>query len=361
MLRPLFLIFLILPVALASVGSAHDVVPNVQHLLSEPVRGQLWMRPDKPEENPLNAMHNDHRDRLDEADALVCTKACLDPTQEYYGGSDECSEICSNERTEGEETRRKSQEAEWNVRKRGFEIRSTYIAATQNAKAVREDDLIEFQDTLAVLEEEAAHIIAMRENAEELLAAVLRSRTRSCARFITAISPQSKAYLLVKALEALKDIERDVNFTRDDIISQEFSLQESFNTTAYGKEGEWWDQQYIPLTKDAGDYTYQVVLFRGAARMSKNGDERLDLGTFASWNSDTNVTEGSSEYYKEQMYTNGTQCWNGVRRSVRFKIECGLENAILTVEEPEECKYLFTGTSPAVCFALEEDEAGEDL
>lgn len=32
-------------------------------------------------------------------------------------------------------------------------------------------------------------------------------------------------------------------------------------------------------------------------------------------------------------------------------LRCGLENAILSVAEPEKCEYELTGTTPALCIA----------
>ncbi len=44
---------------------------------------------------------------------------------------------------------------------------------------------------------------------------------------------------------------------------------------------------------------------------------------------------------------------------------CGTENVLLTVAEPEKCEYVFTGTTPALCYPLASDKsaktAKEDL
>jgi protein kinase C substrate 80K-H len=39
-------------------------------------------------------------------------------------------------------------------------------------------------------------------------------------------------------------------------------------------------------------------------------------------------------------------------------LTCGIENAILTVQELEKCEYQFTGTTPALCLPLVEEKKG---
>lgn len=41
-------------------------------------------------------------------------------------------------------------------------------------------------------------------------------------------------------------------------------------------------------------------------------------------------------------------------RSVNVQLECGKENALLAITEPEKCEYSFKATSPALCWPLEE-------
>ncbi|KAA1465898.1 hypothetical protein DENSPDRAFT_925436 [Dentipellis sp. KUC8613] len=163
---------------------------------------------------------------------------------------------------------------------------------------------------------------------------------------------------LVKAREAFNNAEHSLNLAKKELEEAENSLGELFDPTGFGKQGEWKKLDGTCLSKDTGDYTYEVCLFDEARQKPNHGGQTFSLGKFTSWNPDTNVAEGSPEYYKKQMYTQGTKCWNGPFRSVQLKLECGLENAILTVEELEKCKYQFTGTSPALCLPLEDNGNG---
>jgi protein kinase C substrate 80K-H len=60
--------------------------------------------------------------------------------------------------------------------------------------------------------------------------------------------------------------------------------------------------------------------------------------------------------YKVHSHLHGTRCWNGPERSVKATIECGLNNEILEVSEPEKCEYHYRMISPAVCQSMNEPE-----
>ncbi|TFY59433.1 hypothetical protein EVG20_g7791 [Dentipellis fragilis] len=359
--------------------SDHGVAPEAQHLFYESDSAQMWTCLDGSKQIPLKAVNNGYCDCPDGTDEPG-TGACLDSMQECCDGSGKHSEVCSTKCIESGETRRKKQEAERKVRKKGFEIRSTYIASAKHFKDMLKSMIADWQNMITVREEDAARlkrssscfscirlsliiyadIVTIMETTEDLLAllaAVLGHRRQPFELFFNpTVKPASDDD------PGTLRFPFQFRFTINPLLnSTQTMLDDLFNTTRFGKQGEWVDLRYTRLTKDVGDYTYRVYLFGEATRTSNDSGEMLSLGKFASWNPGASVTEGSSEYYKGQMYTNGTQCWNGAFRSVQLKFECGLENAILTVEEPEECKYLFTGTSPAVCFALEEDEAGKGL
>jgi protein kinase C substrate 80K-H len=98
---------------------------------------------------------------------------------------------------------------------------------------------------------------------------------------------------------------------------------------------------------------------------------------FSSWNKA--ARPGELEYYTRQHYTQGAKCWNGPHRSVEVNIAysplshttlicsyklvltCGTENTLLTVAELEKCEYQITGTTPALCRPLEDEQIKDEL
>ncbi|KAF9935479.1 hypothetical protein BGZ65_003363 [Modicella reniformis] len=90
------------------------------------------------------------------------------------------------------------------------------------------------------------------------------------------------------------------------------------------------------------EYTYSVCLFGEANQKSHS---TTYLGKFSSWDDDD---------YSVQIYSGGTQCWNGPQRSVRLEMSCGVENQLVSVTEPSKCEYLFKLQTPAVCPVLPE-------
>ncbi|KAA1477319.1 hypothetical protein DENSPDRAFT_844535 [Dentipellis sp. KUC8613] len=366
MLRQLLLLSVLsIPLAHANVGDAHGVVLEAQHLFSEPDSVQISTCVDGSKEIPFKTVNSGRCDCSAGTDEPG-TGAYLDTTQECCNRPEGCSEVCSAKCIRSEETRGKNQDAEQNIRKKGFEMRSKYIASARSLEDTLKRAVVRSQNAAAGKEQQASHlkhIITIMESTEKMLDLVLGIRGQSAEVSLDPIAKPapSEDTALVRAREAFKKAQRDAITLKDFAGMYERMLDEQSNTTMYGRDGEWLEVRFSRLTKDIGDYTYQVTLFGKAARISNNGGEILSLGKFASWNPDTDVTEGSSKYYQKQMYTNGTQCWNGVHRSVQLKFECGLENAILSVEEPEECRYVFMCTSPAVCFQSEEDETDKGL
>lgn len=49
------------------------------------------------------------------------------------------------------------------------------------------------------------------------------------------------------------------------------------------------------------------------------------------------------------VFTEGSSCWQGPRRSVEWSVACGPTEAVVSVEEPAKCVYAGLAQSPLAC------------
>ncbi|KAH8113337.1 endoplasmic reticulum protein [Phellopilus nigrolimitatus] len=168
-------------------------------------------------------------------------------------------------------------------------------------------------------------------------------------------APGGTALDTSKARTAFQDAEHDLALTRTEKADAQRELARLFDSEWYGPEGEWKKLDGLCLSKDTGDYTYEVCLFGEARQKPNKGGSSFSLGKFAHWNTAAGAAPGTPEYYARAQYAKGARCWNGPERSVALVLACGTENALLGVAEPEKCEYQITGTSPALCRPLDTD------
>jgi len=158
-----------------------------------------------------------------------------------------------------------------------------------------------------------------------------------------------------QARTAFQDAESKLNSAKDKKRDDQDELAELFDPEYFGSEGQFKKLHGLCLSKDTGEYTYEVCLFGDATQ--KQGGSHHNLGKFSSWSTDPNIKPGEPSYYEVQHYTRGAKCWNGPERSVTLHLSCGTENKILTIAEPEKCEYHLTAITPALCLPLEVVEA----
>ncbi|CAK9780364.1 hypothetical protein CC85DRAFT_287897 [Cutaneotrichosporon oleaginosum] len=154
------------------------------------------------------------------------------------------------------------------------------------------------------------------------------------------------------ARERYNAAERELNAVRSAISGAEETLEQIGNRHWFGPEGEWKKLDGTCVDTVAGDYTYELCFFGKATQKSNKDHSSNNLGHFVEWN--PAAKPGEYAYYTKMAYRNGAKCWNGPMRSVNVELECGKENALLAITEPEKCEYNFKVTSPALCWPLED-------
>ncbi|CAI5726064.1 unnamed protein product [Peronospora farinosa] len=110
------------------------------------------------------------------------------------------------------------------------------------------------------------------------------------------------------------------------------------------------------VESDAGQYKYKVCFFGKATQdFTKLGDMEDIKGLKmsdgkGSGKSSSISPEDFGTIVKEIKFSNGENCWNGPKRSLTVKLECGPEPMKLyDIEEPSTCVYIAKLRTPAVC------------
>jgi protein kinase C substrate 80K-H len=92
---------------------------------------------------------------------------------------------------------------------------------------------------------------------------------------------------------------------------------------------------------EQGKYTYEVCIFEGAAQKEGKAKHGTNLGKWTGMQ----VEDGE----RVMRWENGAKCWNGPSRSATVHLSCGPEGKILSADEPDTCRYVFTMESHIAC------------
>ncbi|KAL1741939.1 glucosidase II beta subunit-like-domain-containing protein [Schizophyllum fasciatum] len=162
-----------------------------------------------------------------------------------------------------------------------------------------------------------------------------------------------------KSRQALQNAEKALNKAQKDKKDADEQLGKLSDPAGYGTEGEWKKLQDLCISREMGDYEYELCFFKEAKQKPLKGGSNFSLGKWGAWNAD--AEKGTPEYYQKQLYTKGARCWNGPERTVSVLLSCGTDNAITSVSELEKCQYQYTATTPALCLPVDEEAARDEL
>jgi protein kinase C substrate 80K-H len=118
------------------------------------------------------------------------------------------------------------------------------------------------------------------------------------------------------------------------------------------------------ISKDSGEYEYEVCFLNSVKQKSKKGGGHTGLGNFVGF--DTEFVDDASGDGKSlgtgdrvvMKYENGQHCWNGPNRATRVVLACSENEEIWRVSESEKCVYRMEVGTAAVCEGL--GKKGED-
>jgi protein kinase C substrate 80K-H len=128
----------------------------------------------------------------------------------------------------------------------------------------------------------------------------------------------------------------------------------------YGEEQELWVLKGKCFSKGVNQYSYEICPYENARQ--KEDHSSVTLGRW-----DRLEREGGKLKF---FFTKGQKCWNGPERSLTVTVTCGVEDEVISVDEPSICEYSMDFRSPAACdihyseqlkLDLEDEDDGETL
>lgn len=151
------------------------------------------------------------------------------------------------------------------------------------------------------------------------------------------------------ARKAVKNAKSDVNSARSRLTNQQSDLEKD-----YGPDSVFRALKDTCITRDSGEYTYELCWFKETKQKSKKGGSDSKMGKYVRFGTITTdeLSSAGEIVAVEKMtleYENGQKCWNGPARSTTVIMECGENDELLKVTEDEKCVYSMHVATPAVC------------
>jgi protein kinase C substrate 80K-H len=162
---------------------------------------------------------------------------------------------------------------------------------------------------------------------------------------------------LVKAArESYDAVEADIRHKKTRLAEEEADRDKD-----YGPDGIFRALKDKCISRDSGEYEYEVCWYGQSTQKSKKGSGNTGLGNFV--RIDREIVDEEERHDGKGLgkgvrmvlrYENGQHCWNGPARSTSVWLGCAETEEIWRVSEAEKCVYKMEVGTPAACEDLHE-------
>ena len=171
-------------------------------------------------------------------------------------------------------------------------------------------------------------------------------------------SPNGESKELEDARNALKAAQDNLNENNRQLTTHQEDLD-----IDYGVDDVFRALKGQCVSKDSGEYTYELCWLDKTKQKSKKGGSQTTMGNFVSIDKITVDDEvppdgkglGSGERVALR-YENGQHCWNGPNRRTLVVLACAEKDEVWKITEEEKCVYRMEVGTPAVCGVGEKKE-----
>ncbi|KAL3787253.1 hypothetical protein HJC23_004127 [Cyclotella cryptica] len=147
---------------------------------------------------------------------------------------------------------------------------------------------------------------------------------------------------LSSLIDGMQKLDQTLNSLRKEVATLEGDVG-GHDSLKFGIDGELCLLRDTCHKLESGKYEYEVCIF-GKATQRDVG--QTSGGTNLGHWQKMEVEDG----LRTMKWSGGTKCWNGPQRSAEVIVTCGgLITKLLTADEPETCRYVFTMESPMAC------------
>ncbi|KAL9595693.1 MAG: hypothetical protein Q9219_006289 [cf. Caloplaca sp. 3 TL-2023] len=163
--------------------------------------------------------------------------------------------------------------------------------------------------------------------------------------------PGSESRTVTDARDALRAAQDSENNLRNELTNHQDDLNKDYGTSDVFRalKGQC-------ISKDSGEYNYELCWLDRTTQKSKKGGSHTGMGNFVRIDSvtveDDLPPDGKglgSGVRVALRYENGQHCWNGPNRSTLVVLACAEQDEIWKITEEEKCVYRMEVGTPAVC------------